>query len=154
MTNGKQVSELTTHIGYWMRMVSNNVSHSFAKKLERSGVTVAEWVVLRKMYDENGAISSSTIADLTGLTRGAISKLVDRLNKKDLLNRNESSTDRRFQEIELTAKALALTPKLAEIADKNDEEFFSALTNMERKQLKEMLKKLATIKQLTKSPLD
>jgi hypothetical protein len=33
-----------------MRLVSNNVSQSFARKLESMNVTVAEWVVMREMY--------------------------------------------------------------------------------------------------------
>ncbi len=43
------VSHLKSHIGFWMRFVSNQVSHAFARKLEESGVTVPEWVVMREM---------------------------------------------------------------------------------------------------------
>ncbi len=32
------VSHLKSHIGFWMRFVSNEVSHSFARKLKQSGV--------------------------------------------------------------------------------------------------------------------
>jgi MarR family transcriptional regulator, transcriptional regulator for hemolysin len=42
-------------------------------------VTVAEWVVLREVYGGDETASPSAIANLTGLTRGAISKLVSRL---------------------------------------------------------------------------
>lgn len=136
-------NKLTVHIGYWMRMISNNVSYSFARKLENSGVTVAEWVVLREMYANNDTTTPSHVATLTGLTRGAVSKLVTRLLDKKLVSRKESIEDRRYQDIELTAKGLSLVPKLAGLADENDENYFSCLTNSERNQLKSLLQKLA-----------
>jgi len=45
-----KASDLKSHLGFWMRLVSNNVSQSFARKLESMNVTVAEWVVMREMY--------------------------------------------------------------------------------------------------------
>ncbi|MGE0614971.1 MAG: MarR family winged helix-turn-helix transcriptional regulator, partial [Bacteriovoracia bacterium] len=122
-----EASKLTEHIGYWMRVVSNNVSHSFARKLEASGVTVAEWVILREMYGGDDTTSPSAVAELTGLTRGAVSKLITRLLEKGLVSRKESSDDRRYQDIELTAKGIQLVPKLGALADQNDREFFSCL---------------------------
>jgi DNA-binding MarR family transcriptional regulator len=145
MAKSKRIkaSHLTSHIGYWMRMVSNNVSYSFARKLDDSGVTVAEWVVLREMYAGNHSTSPSHVAELTGLTRGTVSKLVSRLLEKRLVSRKESNADRRYQDIELTAKGTDLVPKLAARADENDEDFFSCLNKGERDTLKSLLQKLA-----------
>jgi DNA-binding MarR family transcriptional regulator len=75
------VSELEAHLGYWLRAVSNHVSHAFKTKVERRGATVAEWVVLRALFDADG-VKPSELAAKLGLTRGAISKLVDRLVAK------------------------------------------------------------------------
>ncbi|MCE0722514.1 MULTISPECIES: MarR family winged helix-turn-helix transcriptional regulator [Legionella] len=150
----KEVSKLTDHIGYWMRLVSNEVSHAFARKLEQTGVTVAEWVVLRKMYDCNNIISPSKVAHITGLTRGAVSKLISRLLEKGLVNRKESAEDRRYQDIELTATAVVLIPKLADLADQNDEEFFSILTYAQREQFVKLLKKLVYSHQIKTAPIE
>jgi DNA-binding transcriptional ArsR family regulator len=92
-----EVSPLKAHIGYWMRLVSNQVSQAFARKLGKSGVTVAEWVVLREMSEGSATTSPSSVAKLTGLTRGAVSKLIERLLKKGFVTRRESSRDRRYQ---------------------------------------------------------
>lgn len=147
-------STLRSHIGYRMRVVSNAVSHSFARKLATHDVTVAEWVILRELYSGDDTTSQSTIADIAGLTRGAVSKLVDRLLKKGLLTRSESSKDRRYQDIKLTSSALKLIPKLALIADENDESFFAALPKNERKALMDTLIKLAEIHQLNSNPIE
>lgn len=149
-----EVSKLTEHIGYWMRIVSNNVSYSFARKLEASGVTVAEWVILREMYAGDDTTSPSVVAELTGLTRGAVSKLITRLLEKNLVTRRESSNDRRYQDIELTAKGALLVPKLAALADQNDNEFFSGLSKAERNQLKSLLQKLTGHLQIKTVPTE
>lgn len=147
-------SRLKSHIGYRLRVVSNAVSQSFARKLAASDVTVAEWVVLREMYSDGEMTSPSVVADLTGLTRGAVSKLVDRLLTKELVTRTESSEDRRYQNIMLTAKAIKLVPKLARLADENDELFFSVLTDSERKNLFNALVKLADTHGLNTNPIE
>ena len=148
-----QPASLESHIGYWLRMVSNHVSQSFARKVEGSGVTVAEWVMLREMY-EAGETSPSRLAVSSGLTRGAVSKLVDRLVQKKLATRAEAAEDRRYQDVKLTAAGRALVPTLAALADKNDEEFFSCLSAGERATLTAMLRKLAAANNLKKIPVN
>jgi DNA-binding MarR family transcriptional regulator len=157
MTAGKphkpDTSDLKAHAGFWLRFVSNHVSHAFARKLEASGVTVAEWVVLREMYGKE-KLAPSAVAAETGLTRGAISKLVDRLLAKNLLTREEDGDDRRYQVIALTERGRQLVPKLAAKADENDAEFFSSLSKGEREALVATLKKLVLANGLRKVPID
>ena len=135
------VSDLKKHVGFWLRFVSNHVSHAFARKLLASGVTVAEWVVIREMFDDE-EISPSVLAERIGMTRGGVSKLLDRLVTKKLVSRRDRSDDRRFQSIALTAAARRLIPQLAELADQNDEEFFHPLSSGERAALIATMKKL------------
>ena len=147
-----RVSDLRSHTGFWLRFVSNHVSQSFARKLVGSGVTVAEWVVLREMFDAS-ATSPSALAAATGLTRGAISKLIDRLVQKDLVSRAEAADDRRFQDVRLTPAGRTMVPKLAALADQNDHEFFSQLPVGERERLVATLKKLVATNKLTQIPM-
>jgi DNA-binding MarR family transcriptional regulator len=147
-------SQLKKHLGFWMRLVSNHVSHAFARKLEASGVTVAEWVVLREMYGGGGRTAPSVVAELTGLTRGAVSKLISRLLEKRLVTRRESSSDRRYQDIELTKSAIVLVPTLAKLADENDKEFFGVVSASERETLRAILQRVATLHKLTTMPID
>jgi DNA-binding MarR family transcriptional regulator len=121
--------------------------------LQASGVTVAEWVVLREMFDAASLVPSE-LAESIGLTRGAVSKLVDRLLHKGLLTRIERNDDRRFQSIALTASGCSLVPKLAALADENDATFFASLSAKEREALVATLKKLVRANQLTKIPIE
>lgn len=147
------VSGLTEHTGYWMRMASNAVSHDFALKLQSEDVTVAEWCLLRTLYDVD-ALSPSALADAMGMTKGAISKLADRLLSKGLIGRLDNPDDRRAHSLSLTAEGRRKTPMLAAIADVNDAGFFGVLTEREHKTLLDLLKRLAERRGLTAPPID
>ncbi len=135
----KPISTLEDHAGYWLRYVSNHVSHAFARKVEVQGVTVAEWVLLREVLDA-GAANPSQLADAVGMTRGAVSKLVERLCQKKRAVRSSSSGDRRYQTVALTAAGKRLVPVLAQLADENDLEFFGHLNPEERTKLVSLLR--------------
>ena len=152
MARWTEVSPLEQHLGYWLRYVSNHVSHAFALKVAARGVTVAEWVVLRELYD--GESAPSALAGRLGMTRGAISKLADRLIAKGFIARRASAGDRRFQTLALTRQGRALTPKLAALADQNDEEFFAPLDRATREAIETAMKEIVRRMGLRAAPVD
>ena len=152
MARRMEASPLELHLGYWIRYVSNHVSHAFALKLAAVEVTVAEWVVLRELYD--GESAPSALADRVGMTRGAISKLAERLIAKGLIVRRAGVGDRRFQSLALTGRGRALTPKLAALADENDREFFAGLEPDTRETIAAAMKEIVRRKGLRGAPVD
>ncbi|MCF3931828.1 MarR family transcriptional regulator [Acuticoccus sp. M5D2P5] len=146
------VSDLDSHLGYWLRMVSNAVSQRFARAMEAEGVTVAEWVVLRMLFDVDG-IAPSMLAERMGMTRGAISKLAERLIDKGLVARAPNPDDKRAHTLALTGQGRALVPRLAVLADDNDASFFGALRAEERRALRRLLEKIAAAHDV-KTPTD
>lgn len=138
MAKQSSASGLEDHLGYWLRFVSNHVSHAFTVKIEAKGVTVAEWVLMRELL-RIGTCSPSQLADALGMTRGTISKLVERLCQKELVERSSHSDDRRFQSVALTAAGKKLVPVLARLADENDHEFFGHLDAKQQSHLKDLL---------------
>jgi DNA-binding MarR family transcriptional regulator len=153
MTKALTVSSLESHTGYWLRFVSNHVSHAFKLKVESHGVTVAEWVVLRALFDAED-VNPSQLANTLGMTRGAISKLVDRLVAKRLIKCSVEKNDRRFQSLVLTPSGRKLVPTLAALADQNDAEFFAYLTDEQRGTLISVLKDIVRNRNLNKVPVD
>jgi DNA-binding MarR family transcriptional regulator len=148
-----KVSPLEAHVGYWLRFVSNHVSLAFARKLAVHDFTVAEWVVLRELYDV-AALAPSLLAGRIGMTRGAVSKLADRLIGRALVTRTASTADRRYQALALTAAGRAVLPKLAALADRNDAEFFRHLTTAERAALIATMKDIVRRRDLRNVPVD
>lgn len=148
-----RISDLDAHLGYWLRFVSNHVSQAFAGRLQGKGVTVAEWVAMRRLFGEGG-MAPSLLADRIGMTRGAITKLADRLIDKELVIRRADPQDGRAQTLALTARGRALVPELASLADDNDTEFFRPLTVQERRVLRQLLERLVEQNELKVVPVD
>jgi DNA-binding MarR family transcriptional regulator len=149
----KYVSTLESHIGYLMRLVSNSVSGDFANKMNNTGVTIAEWVTMRIMFDHH-QITHSQIVEISGLTKGAITKTLNKLLDKKLIEKNESKSDGRSQTLRLSQNGLKILPLLANLADKNDEEYFSILKIEEQVFLKKILRKIIQVKGITGTPTD
>ena len=147
------VSSLTDHLGFWLRMVSNHVSHAFARRLEGFGVTVAEWVLLRELYGME-PLAPSRLADRMGMTRGAISKLSDRLRAKGLVRRADDPSDGRAHLLSLSDAGAALVPDLARLADENETAFFAGLTAEERRVMEGALRRIVADRGLTHLPVD
>jgi DNA-binding MarR family transcriptional regulator len=125
-----RVSPLGAHLGYWLRCISNHVSQALSRELEEQGITAAEWVVLRELYD--GDRRPIAVAANLGLSRGAISKLADRLVAKQMITQRASGGDLRGQMLALTELGRVLVPTLAAIADEIDQKFFGDLDRRTR----------------------
>lgn len=147
------ISDLTTHTGYWLRMISNAVSQDFARRVAGEGVTVAEWVFLRALHDEE-PMAPSMLAEKMGMTKGAISKLADRLLEKGLIERTDNPEDRRAHNLSLTDTGRSKVPVLAALADENDRDYFGVLTKQEHQTLGRILKALAERRDLKTIPVD
>jgi DNA-binding MarR family transcriptional regulator len=147
------VSDLTAHLGYWLRYVSNHVSQAFARKVEASGVTVAEWVLMRQLLEVE-PLAPSRLAERMGMTRGAITKLADRLIAKSLLVRAADPQDGRAQTLALARSGRALVPELAALADANDAEFFDLLGPEDRTALFRILREIVEKRSLKSLPVD
>ena len=138
--NKMNPSELHDHVGYWLRCLSNLVSSTFAEKLASRDISVAQWVVLRTLYNKREVALNKAAAEV-GVDKSSLSRMVERLVQKGLLIRAEGS-DRRSVGLTLTPAAMKLVPQLAKLADENDEGFFNSLSTQQREEF------LATIKGL------
>ena len=144
---------LEVHLGYWLRRVSNYVSEEFRRRLRERGVSVAEWVALCQIRDQPG-VTPAALADALALTRGAVSKVLEKLTAKNWIRRAGVREDKRVQQLSLTAAGARAVPGLAEIADENDERLFGCLEADERAALRRLLEKLATVHGLGGVPID
>src|SRR5271155_2589216 len=140
--NTQQLSQLESHLGYWLRRVSNAVSGTFARALQEKQTSVAEWVLLRELH-ERGQTAPGELAGSLGLTRGAVSKIVDKLGAKGWIQTEAKEGDSRFRLLSLTRAGRRSLPVLAEIADQNDARYFDCLNAREKRLLRGLLVKLA-----------
>lgn len=144
-------SNLEYHIGYWLRFVSNHVSFSFRDRIAELGVTVAEWVTLRSLYNR-APCTLGELSEQMGVDLGATSRLVERLIKKKLASRKASPKDRRYVTLDLSPSGRKLIPKIAREADLNDAAFFDCLGKADKEHILRIMRSLAKTHKLIEKP--
>ena len=109
------------------------------------GVTEQQWRVLRVLWEQKH-LTSAQISNLTLLPSPSLVGILDRLEKKDLVKRLRSTSDRREINIKITNLGRELQsrvmPKVKLIQDQTKEN----LSPTEWKQINNILKKLDRIK--------
>ena len=145
--------DLETHLGYWLRLVSNHVSAEFNRGLQARQISIAEWVALRHLHDRHD-LTQGELAPLLGMTRGAVSKVLDKLESKGWVTNHTKPEDHRVQVLSLTPEGARLLPQLVEIADDNERKHFGCLSVEEQATFKNLLQKLADVHQWHDVPLD
>ena len=140
--NKSAPSALEQHLGYWLRCLSNSVSHRFAERLAKQGVSVAQWFVLRTLYNGD-VLTLNEATKQVGVDKSTLSRMIERLVQKGLASRSEGP-DRRSVGLTLTSAGKKLVPKLAKLADENDESFFHTLSARQRQEFLTVIKNLLT----------
>jgi DNA-binding MarR family transcriptional regulator len=87
-------------------------------------------------------LSPGELSESTLVTSGAITKRLDRLERRGLVERSVSAADRRGREIQLTTEGRALTDAVVVDHWANEERLLAALDQQERARLAELLRKL------------
>ena len=143
MKKASAPSNLEDHLGYWLRCLSNFISGSFAARLAVYDISVAQWVVLRTLY-ENKGISLNEAAQLVGVDKSSLSRMVERLVQRGLIDRTDGN-DRRSVGLAVTSEGKKLVPQLAKLADENDHSFFKSLTAQQRKDFLGFIQRLLAV---------
>jgi DNA-binding MarR family transcriptional regulator len=149
----RPASSLEAHLGYWLRLVSNEVSRAFGRALHGRDISVAEWVAMNQLAAQTG-LTPATLAAAMGMTRGAVSKVLDKLASKKLISCSMSPADNRVKNVSLTERARRILPRLTDVADANDRHFFAALDCDEKTALRNLLRKLAGFHRMTRIPVE
>ena len=114
---------------------ADQFENRFGRLFRQFGLTNSQYNVLRILRGEGEPMPSLEIADRMVQVVPAITGLIDRLEKQELVQRQRSSEDRRVVFVEITRKGVTLLSKI----DGPDVELHrSLLGHLSRKELKEL----------------
>jgi len=132
--------------GFWLRCLTGLTNNNLQARLKNAdaGVAVSEWVVI-SILSERPSISINELAHLAGMHQAPISRIVEKLSKKDLVHRVTSVEDRRSVSVKLTETGKALRERLSGITSTNAKDSFACLSEEEYEVF------MATIKKVLKS---
>lgn len=101
-------------VGHLMRRIISLVGQGIEREMEAAGLTNAQWVPLLKLH----LGTASTVAELARqceLDAGSMTRLLDRLEAKQLCVRVRSKDDRRVVNLELTDAGRAAAGEIPRI---------------------------------------
>lgn len=131
-------------LALWVRILANHMSQDLALRLAPRGITVAEWSVMHVLHEQK-LIAPNLLADQMAMTRGAISKLADRLIKKGLVVRQLVKDDGRAQTLALTSRGETLVLELDKEARDQSEFFFAGRSGGDRDTFDRVIKKMVEV---------
>ncbi|MEX0636415.1 MAG: MarR family transcriptional regulator [Ferruginibacter sp.] len=122
---------------------STAIARRLQKNFKQAGVeiTIEQWSVLYHLWKEDG-MSQQQLGDATFRDKPSITRLVDNLEKLNLVKRVASKEDRRINMIYITPVAKDLQEKTMELANQTLNEALVGVTNGQIEIAKEVLQQV------------
>ncbi|MNY45051.1 HTH-type transcriptional regulator MhqR [compost metagenome] len=141
MFQGDEQSQIDLRLFRVWLNASRSIFDHVVKDIERHGISNENFMVLELLYNK-GPHTVQKISEKFSIPSGSITYVVDKLEKKELVKREPSPTDRRSSNVVLTDKGQNLFkeifPQHVEVISEN----LSFISNEEKIQLTDLLRRL------------
>jgi DNA-binding MarR family transcriptional regulator len=124
--------------------ITGKASTAIARRLQKNfktaniDVTIEQWSVLYHLWKEDG-LSQQQLCDATFRDKPSITRLVDNLEKLNMVTRVASKEDRRINKIYLTKEAVELQEQTMVVANQTLNEALAGVSNGQVEIAKEVL---------------
>ena len=108
---------LIKEIAVYVNILNSRIKKCFFDKLQENGINITpeQFLVLDILWEKQ-SLSQQNIADIIQKDKNSVTKIIDSLEKKQLVRRVVDTKDRRINKIELTDEALSLEKVTTEVA--------------------------------------
>lgn len=127
--------------GYWVTRLARAMERDFEKCLEPLGITRGAFAVLSAIHNEKKS-RPAELAAFLGVDGAAVTRHLDRIEKKGLIERVPSATDRRATDIHLTDDGRQIVEQGRACSKATNERFMASLSTTEVDQLQSMIQKI------------
>lgn len=134
---------LIKEIAVYVNILNSKIKKCFFDRLQEHGINVTpeQYLVLDILWDRQ-SLSQQNIADIIQKDKNSVTKIIDSLEKKNLVNRVVDQKDRRINKIELTAEGLALEKITTEVAINFMNDVVKDIDNQDLDKFVEVMRKL------------
>ncbi len=132
---------IQTHTGILIKKAARLFEQVANKDLDKLGVTYAQTIFLIRLWEKDGQ-SQIELAKSAGLKQPTVVRLLDRMERDQLIKRVRNKDDRRVFNFYLTAKAKKVCPKLEGQANVMNKIASDSLSKNETEKLNELIAKV------------
>ncbi len=133
---------LSSMVGYQLRRAQLRIYNSFSKAFDQAQITPAQMALLIKIR-HNAGISQTALAKANGVERSTLGEIIDRFEKRNLVERRKHATDRRAYALHLSTEGEALVNDILPEVLEHEEKLFNDWSDDDRELLLKMLDRLA-----------
>lgn len=138
---------LPGYYGYNLRIAQVAVFENFARIVgrlaDRMGELTPGRFSLLMLLRHNPGINQTDLSRAVGLDKSTLTPALDQLERKGLIIRERTATDRRTYALSLSDKGEALLADLTTKVERHEENIVAALSGAERAALLRLLKKIS-----------
>lgn len=123
--------------------IISHILHSSGKHIfEKHGLTQAEMDILATLHISNGGLTASELSERLIFTSGGTSKVVKKLESKNLIYKKASEEDKRSYLLYLTEAGKQIIESGIPQAETHQKKFFKVLNDTEMEILEKAFKKI------------
>ena len=135
------LGDLPSLLGFHLRLAHVAMYRDFTETLAELELTQKQCAVLQ-LIAANPGVSQVDLAAILGSDRATMMALVDRLDERDLVARRRSASDRRRQELSLTARGATVLEAANRAIAMHERRFTERFSPAELKSLIEGLSRI------------
>lgn len=132
---------LHNSFAFWIVRLGQQMQDRFNALLSEYGLSWHQWALLNVMH-HGLAKTPAQVAQQISTDRSTVTRMLDRLEKQDLVRREHDGLDRRVVKLYLTESAQKLIKDLNKIAERHQAEFLAELPSTEFRGLRASLVKM------------
>ncbi len=107
--------DLSRNFGFLMHDVARLMRTAFDRRVKALGLTRSQWWVLNHLYRNDG-VTQAELADTLEIERPTLGRLLDRLEAKGWVRREEDPRDRRAKRVRLTSEVEPVMKSMRAVA--------------------------------------
>jgi DNA-binding MarR family transcriptional regulator len=136
--------DLETFLPYRLSVLSNRISNAIARVYStRFGLSIPEWRLIA-VLGRFGPLSANEVAERTQMDKVRVSRAVQRLLERGLIERSMDAADRRRSILLLSAEGAAIRAEVAPLALDIESRLMAVLSAKDRDDLDRILTLLDT----------
>jgi DNA-binding MarR family transcriptional regulator len=127
---------------FLLAQIGSHGAASFAERLRVLSLVPADAGILRIIQATEG-ISQQALGAELGVAPSRLVALIDDLERRGLVERRDQPSDRRSNALYLTSNGRDVLKRIAQVAREHQQALCAALSDNEREQLAQLLKRIA-----------
>ncbi|MDQ0148219.1 MarR family winged helix-turn-helix transcriptional regulator [Eubacterium multiforme] len=128
-------------IGFITNKGAKKLADEFNKRVQEYGMTRVQWIALFYIGKSDG-IFQKELSDLMNVKESSMVRLIDRMEKEDLVIRKKQANDRRVTSIFLTHKGKELREKVLPLGQEFQDDATKEISSEELDNFKKVLEKM------------